>query len=208
MSSFWRDYKLNFYILRRPFQGFYAMKYEGRGKMSVALLNFLALWISFSFTRQYSSIIVDQTYPLNLNSFLDGASIMGILLLWSAANWSITSLTDGEGKFKEIFMANCYAFMPLILFLIPAALFSNILAEGEGAFYFMLMQIALMWFLALGFIGMVTVHGFTVGKAIFTLFLTFIALLIIVFLISLVMMLWQQVVVFFFSVYTEIIFRL
>ena len=207
MKQFWEKYKLTFYILRHPFDGFYVMKYEKKGSIGVALLNFVLLWISFSAMGQYSSLIVDQSHPLAQNSLLDGASIFIVLFLWSVANWSVTSLTDGEGKFKEIFMANCYALTPLILVLIPMTLVSNVLAEGEGAFYFLVISFAIMWFVFLAFCGMVMVHNFTAGKAIATIFFTFIALLIIVFLIALLFALWQQMITFFRSIYLELVFR-
>ena len=207
MRRFWHDYKLTFHILRHPFDGFYAMKFEKQGKLYIAIINFLLLWVSFSFMRQYASIIVDQSYPLNLNSLADGASLFAILILWSVANWSVTSLMDGEGKFSEILMANCYAFMPLILLLVPATLLSNVLAEGEGAFYFLVINIALLWFVFLAFVGMVTVHNFSAQKALGTIFLTITALLIIVFLIGLLLALWQQLITFLTSIYTEIVFR-
>jgi hypothetical protein len=130
-----------------------------------------------------------------------------LLILWSAANWSVTSLTDGEGKFKEILMANCYAMTPMILIFIPASLFSNVLAEGEGAFYFLAVNIAIVWFVLLAYVGMVTVHNFTAGKALATLFLTVLALLIIAFLIALLFTLWQQLFTFVVSLYTEIVYR-
>jgi hypothetical protein len=204
MKKFWNHYKLTFYILRHPFDGFYAMKFEKKGRLSVALVNFLLMWISYSFMNQYSSIVVNQSHPMTMNSLYEGGSLFMLLILWSAANWSVTSLTDGEGKFKEILMANCYAMTPMILLFIPASLFSNALAEGEGAFYFLIVNIAIIWFVLLAYVGMVTVHNFTAGKALATLFLTLLALLIIAFLIALLFTLWQQLVTFVVSLYTEI----
>jgi hypothetical protein len=207
MRKFWEHYKLTFYILRHPFDGFYVMKYEKRGRMSVAIVNFLLLWISFSFNQQYSSVVVNQRNPLTYNSFADGGALLGILLLWSIANWSVTSLTDGEGKLKEIIMANCYAMTPMVLTFIPATLLSNILAEGEAAFYTMIIGIAIALFLLLAYVGMLTVHNYTAGKALATVFLTLLALLIIAFLVSLLATLWQQLVTFAISIYTELAYR-
>jgi hypothetical protein len=207
MKNFWGNYKLVFYIMRHPFDGFYQMKFEKKGTMTVALVNFLLLWVSYSFNAQYSSIVVSQRYPLNMHSLYEGFSLFMILILWSIANWSVTSLMNGEGKFKEIVMANCYAMIPMILIIIPATLLSNILADGEAALFYLLMNIAVIMFVFYAYIGMVTVHNFTAGKALATLLLTLVALLIIAFLIGLLFTLWQQLFTFVRSIYTEIIFR-
>ena len=56
-------------------------------------------------------------------------------------------------------------------------------------------------------IGIMQVHNYTLGKTLITLVLTFIAMLIIIFVVLLLGNMLSMVVVFFKSVYTEIIFR-
>jgi hypothetical protein len=144
---------------------------------------------------------------MSLNSLGDFSALTGMLLLFCVANWSVTSLTNGEGKLKEIFMAICYAMTPLVLTIAPAAIISNFLTTEEAGFYFMVLFIGMAYFLFLAFVGLVTVHNYSPSKAIFTVVLTFLALLIIVFLLALLLTLWQQVLNFINSVYNEIIFR-
>jgi hypothetical protein len=207
MRKAWDSYKFCFYLIVHPIDGFQQLKYGGKGRFWVAFLNFMLLWVSFSFNAQYSSLVVNQRYPMNYNSLMDGGMIFAMLILWCIANWSVTSLTGGEGKFKEILMFNCYAFIPLILTFIPATLLSNVLAEGEGAFYSMILSAAMFIFLFLAFIGMITVHNYTVVKAVITILLTIGALLIILFLFTLLFTLYQQLYVFIYSIYTELRFR-
>ena len=207
MKTFKKYYSLPLYLIFHPFAGFYRMKFDNEGKMRVAFINFFLLWISISFMNQYTSITAATPHPMSFNSLADGASIFGILVLWSVSNWSVTSLMDGEGKFKEIFMANCYAMTPLILILAPAAAMSNLFTNTESAFFFMLVTGAIIWFIFLAYVGMVVVHDYTAGKALATVFLTFVALLIIVFLGTLIIAIIQQMYSFGLSIYTELAFR-
>ena len=200
-------YELPFYILKRPFDGFYRLRHDNEAKIWVAIINIILLWFSISFMNQYASITVATPHPLAHNSLRDGLTVIIILLLWCVSNWSVTSLTDGEGRFKDIFLANCYAMTPLILFIVPATLFTNLLADTEAAFYFMILTIAIIWFIFLLFVGMVVVHNYTAVRALLTVFLTFIALLIIVFLSMLLIALLQQMLGFAFNIYTEMSFR-
>jgi len=201
-------YALPLYILVRPIKGFYNMKFEGQGKLKLAFFNYIMVCISFAFMSQYSSVLVNPRNPMRLNSFVDFMTITIILILFCVSNWSVTSLTNGEGKFKEIFMTVCYAMTPLVLLLIPAAVLSNILTENETGFFFMLVSFASFWFVLLTFIGLIVIHNYTVSKALVTVALTFVSFLIILFLITLLMTLLQQVYIFVNGIRTEISFRL
>jgi hypothetical protein len=202
-----RFYALPMYILIRPFQGFYNMKFNKEGRLWLALLNFFVVCVSFAFSMQYTSQLVMPRDNSSMNSFGQFVTLSAMLILFCIANWSVTSLTDGEGKLKEIIMANCYAMTPIILLFIPATLLSNILADGEAPFYVMIMNVAVFCFVLYAYVGMVTVHNFSAGKALATLVLTVLALLIIAFLMGLLLTLWQQLFTFVYSLYTEIIFR-
>ena len=200
-------FSLPLMIMTSPIKGFYEMKFENRGTMGLALINFLLLNISLAFMNQYASVLVDQSHPMHLNSIWDFVQITLVLILFCASNWAVTSITDGEGKFKEIVMAVCYAMTPLVLLLIPATLFSNILSLQETAFYHLLISFGIFYFGVLAFVGLIVVHNYSVSKALVTAVLTFFALVIIIFLITLVVTLVQQLYVFVYSVYWEISFR-
>jgi hypothetical protein len=200
-------YALPIYILGRPFVGFYAMKYENKGTLKLALFNFLAVCISYAISDQYASLLVNDSHPMMRNSLYGMLVLTATLLLFCISNWSVTSLTDGEGRFKDIIMAVCYAMTPLILTIVPATLLSNILAADEVGLYHLLLTVGMVYFIILVFIGLITVHNYGAAKAFLTVLLTFVAILIIVFLIALLFTLWFQLYGFGYSVYTELIFR-
>jgi len=200
-------YRLPMYILVKPFDGFYAMKYQGEGTLKLAFLNFFVLLFSYAINDQYASLVVNPQNPLELNSLMNWVMITGALVLFCVSNWSVTSLTNGEGKLKDIFMAICYAMTPLVLTIIPATIISNFLSADEAGFYYMIMAVGMAYFVFLVFAGLVVVHNYSPGKAVLTVVLTFIALLIIVFLLTLLFTLWQQLWVFVYSIYTELMFR-
>ncbi|MCL2187878.1 MAG: YIP1 family protein [Defluviitaleaceae bacterium] len=200
-------YSLPLYIMGRPFAGFYAMKYEHQGTMKIAFLNFALVCISYAISDQYASILANDAHPLQRNSLFGMMMILGALLLFSIANWSVTALTDGEGKLKDIIMAICYAMTPLVLTIAPAAVISNFLSTDEMGLYHLLMAAGMIYFVVLVFAGLITVHNYGAIKALLTILLTFVAILVIAFLISLLLTLWTQLFSFAYSVYTELMFR-
>jgi low temperature requirement protein LtrA len=200
-------FKLPLYMLTHPVDGFYVMKHENRGSTGITILNIFLLWVFYSINKQYSGFVVNDIDLHALNSFIDLIAIVLLYLLWCTGNWAVTTLTEGEGKFREIAMVVSYSMTPLILALIPAALIGNLVVENEEAFYFMIIWIAIIWFLALVFVGTMSVHNYSPGKTLVTIFLTIAAMLVIIFLILLISALMQQVVMFVYSIYTELIFR-
>jgi hypothetical protein len=196
-----------FYVLTHPMDGFYEVRHREKGSVPLALLILLLFSVSYSINRRYASFVVNDVNPLSVNSFQDLKGIFALFFLFCISNWSITCLVEGEGRLKDIVTVVGYAALPLVLTFVPATLFSQVIAENEEAFYFMILGISIAWFLLLLFIGIMTVHNFTFGKMIVTLICTFIAMLIIIFILLLISTLIQQVYTFFESIYTELLFR-
>ncbi|MDR0273698.1 MAG: YIP1 family protein [Clostridiales bacterium] len=199
--------KLPLYIITNPFDGFYAMKFQKEGKFRIAFLNLFLVLFSYAINNQYAALVVNPQNPLEMNSLAQVMTIIVALILFCVSNWSVTSLTDGEGRFKEIFMAVCYAMTPLILTIIPATILSNFLSREEAGFYVMILSVGVAYFVFLVFAGLVVVHNYSASKALLTVAFTFIALIIIVFLITLMLTLLQQLWTFVYSIYTELMFR-
>ena len=84
----------------------------------------------------------------------------------AAINWSLTTLMNGKGTFKDILIATGYSFTPLILVLIPMTIVSNYLAADEGAFYYLVLSIALVWSLFLLFFSTMVTHEYSLGATI------------------------------------------
>ena len=202
-----KKFKFPLYVITHPASGFYDMKHEKEGSMKVTIINLILFWVVYSINRQYAGFVVNKVYPLTLNSLVDLTGILLMYFLWCVGNWSITTLMEGEGKFKEIAMATSYSLTPLILAFPLATIIGNYVARNEEAFYYMVIWIAVVWFIFLLFMGIMSIHNYTVSKTFATIFLTFVAILLIIFLSLLIILLLQQVYMFIYSIYTELIFR-
>ncbi|SMG58025.1 YIP1 family protein [Paenibacillus aquistagni] len=197
-----------FYTMIHPFNGFWEMKYEKKGRVKIALLLVILLVIFTIIKKQYSGFVVNMNNLADMNSLQELQYIALPFLLWCVANWSLTTLMDGEGKFKDIVMATGYALMPLVIILIPQTLLSNVMTQGESALYYLLDGIAYAWCLALLFVGTMTVHQYSPGKTLATMLLTLVVIGIILFLSLLFFSMMQQIVNFVVSIYREISFRM
>ncbi|QHW34499.1 YIP1 family protein [Paenibacillus rhizovicinus] len=199
--------KFPLHLIVRPFDGFWDMKYEGKGKMKVSLLILLAVILTTILQKQFAGFLVNMVDPRSLNSLDDLEFTILPFLLFCVANWSITTLMEGEGKFKEIVMATGYALLPIVLINLPMTLISRFMTQEETAFYYLLNSIATVWFVILLFVGIMTVHQYTPAKTVLTMALTVIAMGFVVFIATLAFSLGSQIYWFIYDVYREIIFR-
>ncbi|QHW33751.1 hypothetical protein GZH47_25090 [Paenibacillus rhizovicinus] len=196
-----------FYTMLHPFNGFWEMKFEKKGRLKIAIGVLLLLAVFTILKRQYSGFVVNYNNPAELNSIDELKFILLPFLLWCVANWSLTTLMDGEGKFREIVMATGYSLMPLMLVYLPQTLYSNVITADESSFYYLLNTIAVGWFIGLLFVGTMTVHQYSAGKTLLTMLLTLVVIGIILFLGMLFFNMTQEMVSFFKSLYAEMSFR-
>lgn len=196
-------------LMVHPFNGYWDLKYE-RSKKQNLIISFSILFLmalSNVLGSQYSGFLVNIYNPEQMNSFMEILYIVVPVMFWCIANWSLTTLMDGEGKFVEIFTSTCFALLPMVVISLPWIVLSNFISSQETAFYYFSQSVALCWTMYLLFIGNMTVHQFTPMKTIGTIVLTVFAMGFMAFICLLFFSLIQQIVSFVTIIYQEIVIR-
>lgn len=201
-------FKYPFYVCIHPFKGFWDVKFEGKGRMKIALSILFLLTIVIILKKQFSGFVVNFNNLNELNSIDELQFVILPFFLWCIANWSITTLMDGEGKLSEIMIATAYALVPMVLINAVTTVISLFITLEEAPLYFFLDSFATIWFIGLLFVGIMTVHNYTASKTIGTFVLTLLVMGIIIFLGLLFFSLVQQIVSFVETIYREIVFRM
>ncbi|WP_249897364.1 YIP1 family protein [Paenibacillus sp. PK3_47] len=201
--------KYPFGLMAHPFNGFWDLKYD-RSRRTNLVISFIILGLMVLtnvLSTQYSGFLVSMYNPNYMNSLLEVLYVLIPVLFWTVANWSITTLMDGEGKFVEIFTSTCFAMLPLVIINLPWIWLSNYISLQEASFYYFSGSLATIWFLFLLFVGNMTVQQFTPGKTIVTILLTVAAMAFMAFLCLLFFSLVQQIINFFMTIYQELVLR-
>ena len=196
-----------FYTVFHPGDGYYWIRHREMGSVWLALLMVLLFGLAFSLNRLFASFVVSDVNVRTVNLLPELAGVFLMYILLCVGNWSITCLMDGEGRFKDICIAIGYALLPMIVTYALATVVSQFLADGEQAFYGIIMGIGIAYTLIMALTGIMQVHSYTLGKTLLTLLLTLVAVLIVIFLALLLTNFIGQVLTFFKSIYTELIFR-
>lgn len=195
------------YTLTHPMDGFYWIRHAEKGSVPLAILMVIIFSVCFSANRLLASFVVNDLDPRSIDSLYELIGILVFYLLLCVSNWSVTCLMNGEGRMKDISIAIGYSTVPISMVLALSTVISQVIADDEQAFYSIFIAVGIAYGLIMMLIGIMQVHNYTLGKTLITLFLTFIAMLIIIFVTLLLVNMWSMVIVFFKSIYTEIIFR-
>ena len=192
-----------FHLIFHPFDGFWDLKHEKRGSVRAAT-TILGITVVAFF---YQSI--GQGYVFNPRGdystvFMQVLGILVPVLLWVVANWCLTTLFDGEGSFKDIYVATCYSLAPLPVFIILSTALTNVFTLSESGLVNLLGAIGWIWALLLLFFGMVVTHDYSIGKNIITTLGTIVAMAVIMFIAILFSSLVVKMVTFVISIITEI----
>ncbi len=195
-----------FHLIFHPFDGYWDLKHEKRGSVRAAL-TFLGITI-LAFYYQ----AVGQGYILNPTAHY--ASIFSVVLsvciplaLWIISNWCLTTLFDGEGSLKDIFVATCYALLPLAIVMIPATIASNFVLTTEANILSVVIAIGYIWAGMLIFFGTMVTHDYGLGKNFITVLGTILGMIIIMFISILFTTLLGKLVGFVTNIVTEIQYR-
>jgi len=192
-----------FHLPFHPFDGFWDLKHEKRGSVRAAT-TIIALTVLAFF---YQSI--GQGYTFNPRGsyttvFIQILSIVVPIALWTVSNWCLTTLFDGEGSLKDIYIATGYALAPLPLFVLISTILTNVLSSSEGTIPNMLITIAFIWVVMLLFFGTMVTHDYTLNKNFITILGTIVAAAVIMFVAILFSSLVVKMVGFLISLVTEI----
>ncbi|MBO5502464.1 MAG: YIP1 family protein [Clostridia bacterium] len=208
----WNHYKDSmkyaFHVIFHPFDGFWDLIHEKRGSLAAATTWLALFLITRVIVLMYTNFQFINAPLQYINVFEQMASLLFPFLILCLANWSLTTLFDGKGRFKDIYMAMCYALVPYVLIQLPLVFVSNIIAFDEAAFYSVLLSVSLIWCLLLAFVGLMQVHDYGPGKTIIFVIATILGTLIILFLMLVFLSLLSDALSYFVSLYREIAFRL
>ena len=132
---------------------------------------------------------------------------VGLVLLWSAVNWGLTTLFQGKGTMKQVYMVTCYALIPLIIECILNTILSNVLTPEEALVMSAISVVCLALAAIMLCVGIMTVHEFGFFKFIVMTLVIILGMLICVFVIMMVFVLIQQLFTFVGTLINEVTYR-
>ncbi|MCL2190197.1 MAG: YIP1 family protein [Defluviitaleaceae bacterium] len=206
-KEYLRTLKFCLYTMRRPLDGFWDLIHEKRGSLAAAhTLVVIAILVEIMWVVLTSF----QFITVNMETFnawwMVGMTVAPILL-FSVANWCLTTLFDGKGRVSDIYMGYAYALAPQIIIRAIQIPLSHVITHSEGAIFWMLSAIGTGWFFLLILCAMKEIHDYSFGKAVLTCLLSILAIGIMVFIFVIFFAVVSDGVAYFVSIGQEVMLR-
>lgn len=186
-----------------PFRSFYDIKYLNMGSMKIAV----SLTLLYYFTSVLAVTESDfryTTFNVNTyNSLFQIVQTIGLILLWSAANWAVSTLQHGNGRLKEVYLVTAYSTLPLILYNLISTPLSHMLASSDSTMISGLHTLALIFTGVMICVGLMAIHDFSFPRFIATSILTVFFMIFLVFVLFMMGILLTQFGGFFWSLLME-----
>lgn len=202
-----RELRYATHVMFHPFDGFWDLKREKRGSLRAANILVALFVLLYGARYQLSGYCFTHARFEDLNVLYGLLMMVLPLAMWIVSNWCFTSLMDGEGSFKDIYIATAYALAPYIITAIPMLLLSHCLSGNEAFIYNTFDSIIMFWMLALIFFGMQITHDYSLGKGILTGVLTLVGMCLMMFLALVCFNIGQDMISFVRDIYTEVSYR-
>ena len=205
--TFGEELAYGFYVIVHPFDGFWDLKHEKRGSVRASIVFIAVTVIAFYYQA------IGQGYLLNPEGAYASlwTQIIGVLvplMLFVLSNWCLTTLFEGEGSFKDIFIACSYSLLPIPMLLVPATILSNVCTNSEKDIVGFISTLAFIWLGLLIFFGTQVTHDYSMGKNIVTILGTAVGMIFIMFIALLFSTLVGKMISLVTNIITEIQYRM
>lgn len=153
-------------MLKHPIDAVYELRFARKGSAVSATILLLLFYLAQVFSIGVTNFVFN---PLGLSGTNPGRLALFVFApfaVWVIANYLVSSIARGQGRFQDVYVSAAYALVPVILFAPPVAVFSNVLTLDEAAVHGSLVTGMWIWTGFLAFVHVMVTHEYDVGETV------------------------------------------
>lgn len=200
-----KDILYAFQTARHPMNNYYEIRKNRQGSVAAATVIYALFFIVFM-AYQTSKGFIYQT--VSVEDMDIGAIVLGFFLmlgLFIICNYLETSIHDGNGTFRQIYLVPAYGLMPLIVALLLVTVASYGLTYNESFLLTVILMVGIVWSVAAIFVGLQTIHQYEFGDAVRSLIITIVFMIIAAVIGIILSIMWDSLYRFIISVGKELL---
>ncbi len=199
--------KTMFSSVVHPFEGAQQVRYYGQGSARLATGVLVLFFLTTVILEIYEGFMYNMFDKSSYSAAFSLIRTFGLVLLWSVVNWAMSTLFQGKGKMKEVYIVTCYALIPLIINNVLQTLLSNVLTPEEALVISAINVVCIALAGIMLCVGVMTVHEYGFFKLLAMTVVVILAMLVAIFVILMMYVLIQQFIDFILTIYKEVTYR-
>jgi len=199
--------KMAKHVMLHPLDFYYDIQFVGKSKIVSAIVIVLLTVAVRVLSLMTTGFPFQTKEPYQISVMMQAVWIIVPWLTWAVANWGISTIIDGEGKFVDVLSGSAFVFVPYIVIMLPLALLTNLLSLNEGLIVNGITWIVYCWVALLALVKVKVIHDFEPAKVLWITLLTVIGMFIVWFIGLLLFGLINQAFSFVIGIYKELSFR-
>lgn len=201
-----RKYTLVFHIMKHPIDSNYEIKREKRADYLSATIVLFVLFIEYLLYLSLSGYIFTGNVE-NINLGMEAAKFFGLIFLFIFSNYLVSTLHNGEGWFKDVYISVIYSLSPMIILLPFYIILTNLLTLNETILLDILGFVMISYTLVLVFVAVREIHNYEIKETFKNIFITLFTMAIIIIVGFIVYVFGNQLIDFLISWFKEVFFR-
>ncbi|WP_130859887.1 YIP1 family protein [Gracilibacillus phocaeensis] len=194
-------------FIRKPLDSLYYLKeYEKVSILSASIL-YMVLLVEYILMIYWTGFLFSDQALEEINIFFEMGKIVLPLILFIVINYLVSTITEGEGRFRDVYNGTIYSLAPFLLFVIPITLVSNVLTYNEAFIYTLSFQVIIAWCVILLFMTIKEIHDYSFWGTVRNILLTLFGMFLTVLIFFVLYVLFDQVYDFVRSIIQEVILR-
>lgn len=194
-----------FKTARHPIDRYYDIRVGKNGSVIAATIMYVIFFFTYMVYQTQKGFIYQYTDIEDMDISAVVVGFFAILILFIICNYLVTSINDGDGTFKQVYMIPAYGLVPAWIAMIAVIGLSYVLTYNEAFILTVILVVGIGWTLANIFEGLSTVHDYSFGGTVVSLVITIVFMLIAAIVVVIVIIMWNQLYDFLITLGKEII---
>lgn len=187
-----KDVFYAFRIPKHPLDRYYDIRVGKSGSVIGATILYGLFFLIYMLYLTGKGFIYQKTAveDMDINAIVLG--FFTILGLFVICNYLVTSIKDGDGDFKQVYMTPAYGLVPVMVSMTVVTVASYGLTYNEAFLLTVTLWIGIVWSVVNVFVGFMTIHDYTVRENMASLILTVVFMMIAAIIALIIIIMWDR----------------
>ncbi len=187
-----KDVLYMFRIPKSPFDRYYDIRVNKQGSVLGATIIYLLFFVIYILYKTSKGFIYqfEAVEDMDISALVIGFFV--IISLFILCNYLVTSIKDGDGSLRQVYMIPAYGLFPIAVSCVLVTIMSYTLTNNEAFILTIIIMIGLIWTGINIFVGFMTVHDYTFKDTILSFIITFVFMIIVIVMALIIIIMWEQ----------------